>query len=145
MRRSTPEPEPSNARCPGCGLHTLGLPEQAAFCPTCGRRLRAKPTVWSAARRCASLLRRRRPEPPALPAGPRAPVVVGYSNALWRLGWRYESGRGATRNVPEAMRCYTKSAGLGNVEAQARLELGRREPIQVLPLSGDHGPLDLTA
>jgi TPR repeat protein len=95
--------------------------------------------------RCAAAFRRRRPATPTGPVGPRAPVVIGYSKALWRLGWRYEHGRGAVRNVPEAMRCYGKSAGLGNVEAQGRLDVSSREPVQVLSLPADDGPLDTTA
>ena len=69
-------------------------------------------------------------------AGPRSPIVVGYSNALWRLGWRYEHGRGLSRNVSEAIRCYHKSAGLGNAEAAARLDVRAGEPVQVLSLPG---------
>jgi TPR repeat protein len=49
-------------------------------------------------------------------------VLVAYATALFRLGWRYERGRGAPRNVAEAIRCYCKSARLGNRSAAARLD-----------------------
>ena len=61
-------------------------------------------------------------------------MVVGYGNALWRLGWRYEHGRGTPRNVAEAIRCYHKSAGLGNVEAAARLDVRAGEPVPMITL-----------
>ena len=93
--------------------------------------------MWRALALFVEQLRR----PAAIDAGdpgPRAPVVIGYSNALWRLGWRYEHGRGgAMRNVPEAMRCYRKSAGLGNAEAQSRLDGGGRSPVPVVPAPAD--------
>ncbi len=100
--------------------------------------------MWAAAWAVASLLWWGADAPPIDHRGPRAPVVVGYSNALWRLGWRYEHGRGAIRNMPEALRCYSKSAGLGNVEAAARIDSRGPEPAPVLPLQGEDGPLDVT-
>jgi TPR repeat protein len=48
-------------------------------------------------------------------------VVQGYGNALYRLGRRYEFGGGAITNPREALRCYSKSARLGNFWAMARL------------------------
>jgi TPR repeat protein len=48
-------------------------------------------------------------------------VVQGYGNALYRLGRRYELGGGAAPNPREALRCYSKSARLGNFWAMARL------------------------
>jgi len=110
----------NGTRCPGCGRDLCSLPPQASFCPDCRRRLRPQRTFSSIARSLARRLRRS--GPPLDRTSPRAPVVIGYSNALWRLGWRYEHGRGVLRNVPEAMRCYRKSAGLGHVEAAARVE-----------------------
>jgi TPR repeat protein len=99
--------------------------------------------VWTTVRAIASWVWYGAPAPLPDP-GPRAPVVVGYSNALWRLGWRYEFGRGAPRNVPEAMRCYRKSAGLGNVEAQARVA---PQPVVAIPVAAadDEPTLDVTA
>lgn len=67
--------------------------------------------------------------PPPLPplSGPplrnfHSDVLVAYATALFRLGWRYERGRGSPRNLAEAIRCYYKSARLGNHSAAARLE-----------------------
>jgi TPR repeat protein len=51
----------------------------------------------------------------------RAKVVVGFGNALFKLGWRYERGWGVRRNLPEALRCYSKSSKLGNLDAMVRL------------------------
>ena len=68
------------------------------------------------------------PTPPPLPALPSAPlrnfhsdVLIAYASALFRLGWRYERGHGAPRNLAEAIRCYYKSARLGNRSAAERL------------------------
>ena len=110
------------ARCGACGLDLSSTSPRARFCPRCGRRLRQDSSVWAVAQSVAGRLWRAEPGPVAEP-GPRAAVVVGYGNALWRLGWRYEHGRGMSRNVAEAIRCYHKSAGLGNAEAAARLEI----------------------
>jgi TPR repeat protein len=48
-------------------------------------------------------------------------MLLGYANAMYRLGWRYETGLGTGRNVEEAIRCYFKAAKLGNPAALARL------------------------
>lgn len=68
------------------------------------------------------------PTPPPLPPRPlfslndfHSDVLVAYASALFRLGWRYERGHGAHRNPAEAIRCYFKSARLGNVNAADRL------------------------
>ena len=110
----------ADSRCVGCGLDVSTQPPAASFCPACGRRTRAALSPWSLLASLAARLGKRPLS--VVDLGPRAPIVVGYSNALWRLGWRYEHGRGTTRNVPEAMRCYRKSAGLGNAEAKSRLD-----------------------
>jgi TPR repeat protein len=71
-------------------------------------------------------------------AGGRAPIVIGYSNALFSLGWHYERGGGASRNLSEADRCYRKSARLGNLDAMVRLAVGEAaaEPRRVVPVNG---------
>ena len=48
-------------------------------------------------------------------------ILLGYANAMYRLGWRYEIGNGTARNAEEAVRCYFKAAKLGNAAALARL------------------------
>lgn len=53
-------------------------------------------------------------------------ILLGYANAMYKLGFRYESGAGAARNPREAVRCYRKAARLGNPWALARL--APREP-----------------
>jgi TPR repeat protein len=99
-----------------------GLPASARFCPKCGKSLIAVvalPVMES----------RTLPELP-LPAKPLEEgderalpslVLLGFSNAIFRLGWRYEHGQGVWRNANEADRCYSKSARLGNPHAQSRL------------------------
>jgi TPR repeat protein len=71
------------------------------------------------------------PLPPPLPlsalhtvpreAGDTHSLILGYANAMFRLGWRYEKGLGASGNAEEAVRCYFKAAKLGNAPALARL------------------------
>jgi TPR repeat protein len=131
--------------CPGCGGMLVGLPLSARFCPQCGGDLQAlraasasgasaammaasvsgsgscnpRPTSWS-----ASLFQsfRFQPLPPPLPGETRRSlIVIGYARALFRLGSRYESGLGASRNTDEAHRCFSKAARLGDAEARARL------------------------
>jgi hypothetical protein len=63
---------------------------------------------------------------PALAIEPRGgrdthALILGYANAMFRLGWRYENGHGTCRNSHEAVRCYFKAAKLGNTSALARL------------------------
>ena len=136
MHGATVDPTSTPARCGGCAADLSALPTQATFCPGCGRRLRPARSIWRTTASTVARLWRGKPLPP-VPDGPRAPIVVGYGNALWRLGWRYEHGRGTTRNVPEALRCYRKSAGLGNAEAQSRLAVNRAGPTPVLVVEDD--------
>ena len=42
----------------------------------------------------------------------RSLIMLAYANAMLNLGWRYEHGRGAMRNVEEAARCYAKAGRL---------------------------------
>ncbi len=52
-------------------------------------------------------------------SGDRAPILIGYGKAMFQLGQKYESS--GLKNRKEAMRCYRKSARLGNSEAKNRL------------------------
>ena len=52
----------------------------------------------------------------------RAPILIGYGKAMFKLGERYENS--GLKNRKEAMRCYRKSARLGNAEAKSRLTSG---------------------
>jgi TPR repeat protein len=58
-------------------------------------------------------------------------LILGYANAMFRLGWRYENGEGTSRNAHEAVRCYFKAAKLGNGSALARLT--HQETHQLVP------------
>ena len=64
-------------------------------------------------------------------------LILGYANAMFRLGWRYENGHGTSHNAEEAVRCYFKAAKLGNCSARARLTT--RQP-QEPALPGDVAP-----
>ena len=55
-------------------------------------------------------------------------IAAGYSQAMYRLGRRYERGAGARRNRGEASRCYSKAAKLGSAQA-----LDRIIPVRVPP------------
>ena len=74
---------------------------------------------------------------PDVPAKPgRTAILMGYANALYHLGWRYERGAGTPRNLPEAKRCYKKSARLGNLDAVVRLAPDAQdEAVPVVPLT----------
>ena len=78
--------------------------------------------------RAAAWLKLREKEPPhvSTPGVMRAAdshslMLLGYANAMYRLGSRYERALGSERNVDEAIRCYFKAAKLGNADAVARL------------------------
>jgi len=72
--------------------------------------------------------------PDTTPAGRgRTAILIGYANALYHLGWRYECGSGTPRNMPEATRCYKKSARLGNLDAIVRLAPSET-PTPVVPI-----------
>ena len=55
-------------------------------------------------------------------------ILIGYGNAMFNLGRRYEAGQGTARNTDEAIRCYFKAAKLGNHNALARLAPHLSEP-----------------
>jgi TPR repeat protein len=137
--------------CPRCQTNLAHIAASARYCPRCGLNLcppsgippvRVVPLLPSdefartAHARVADWMRLREqldaevttaPRPTLLaPTPPMAPefrslIVLGYSNAMYRLGWRYETGNGTGRNPDEAVRCYCKAAKLGNPAALARL------------------------
>lgn len=112
--------------CPRCGLDTYGSPPAALFEQV---RESALPTPFLDAdwRHLAELSPGDKANPPpvaiaALPSPETSSEILrGYSNALYRLGRRYELGGGPARNRREAFRCYRKAARLGNFMAFARL------------------------
>jgi len=118
--------------CPGCG-RDLSSMDRAIFCPGCGRQLQFCITIRERlANAACSLLSTitfgrfgHGPHLPITEINPdRTPILIGYSNAMFKLGWRYERGQGTFRNLPEALRCYRKSARLGNSDATMRLASG---------------------
>lgn len=148
------------ARCLRCAADLSRLPEAARYCPRCGLDTFAGPPAAVVARAAELGISGRTsgewghvaelfggaapPVDPYSVRGPQAASVVlqGYANALYNLGRRYERGAGTARNLPEAIRCYQKSARLGNIWALARLagrwmaELRHRDtaPADAIPL-----------
>ena len=121
------ETPPAASVCVHCQSSLAGLPASARFCPKCGKSLLA----------VTALPAMEPPTPPELPL-PATPLedgegalpslaLLGFSNAMFRLGWRYEHGQGVWRNAHEAERCYSKSARLGNAHAQSRLAESERQ------------------
>ena len=126
--------------CPRCGSATPPLPASARFCPRCGSTLcsAAAPQRFSDVTIPFALAwQQNAPASPAAPAPdavehlPQSQIVVGYANAMYNLGWRYERGRGTHRNPDEAVRCYHKAAKLGNAPAAERI--GRPDMIPAPP------------
>ena len=136
--------------CRSCGELVADLPPAARYCPGCGTRVRPPLSRLAHLRRFVSGLYAR-PQDEVVATGPTTPILVGYGNALFSLGWRYERGAAARRNLPEAIRCYRKSARLGNEDAAVRLGLSPaaddREATPVLPLDDEpvETPLSRTA
>ncbi len=110
------------------------MPASARFCPKCGTPLapNAPPNSGAATRLDAirraeawlHLVGGTHAVPADRAAGPeptsRSAILRGYAAALYTLARRYEHGR-AHRNPAEAIRCFTKSARLGNAAAARRL------------------------
>jgi TPR repeat protein len=129
--------------CPSCGRDLAGL-DRAIFCPGCGRQLQYRITVRehlvnAACGLLSTITFGRFGHGPHLPPGEintdRTPILIAYSNAMFNLGWRYERGHGSYRNLPEALRCYRKSARLGNLDATVRLAAGdAAKPVRVVPI-----------
>lgn len=121
--------------CRSCGFAVGELPPVARYCPDCGVLVRPTLSGWARTRLRLSRLRWSRRLPDAVPVGPPTRILVGYGNALFSLGWRYERGGGGSRNLPEAIRCYRKSARLGNADAALRLNSSNPvAPVSVLPV-----------
>ena len=133
-------PTAAAARCFRCGSDVSRLPEGARYCPRCGLDTHAGPPAAIVARAAEAHSTALRPAgewqhlfelsesadfPPPLPADvsqePHSVMLQGYSNAMYKLGRRYEVGAGTARIPDEAVRCYFKSARLGNLRALARL------------------------
>src|ERR1700742_3335770 len=124
--------DPATRQCPRCRRDCTDCPPQAKYCVNCGKRLPGPFTIL--ARRALLALYSLR-QPPLLQFGPpigkfyvyrgpadRSLILTGYGNALFHLGRTYEHRPPPTRNLPEALRCYLKSARLGNEQATQRLQ-----------------------
>jgi hypothetical protein len=138
--------------CWRCMSDVAPLPITAKFCPRCGAGLldgagRVLPIPVAAAaaamnpgaaiqayteegrRRIETWLWLRaalaRTSPPGTPPSgglSRTQIVTGYAKAMYHLGERYVAGLSARRNPGEAVRCFMKSARLGNAAAKERLD-----------------------
>jgi Sel1 repeat len=138
-------PHDAQPACPRCQTDLSHVAPAARFCPRCGLNLcppsgvppvpvvpllPSEELARTARSRVEDWMRLRdrldgapavvAPTPP-MSAESRSLIVLGYSNAMYRLGWRYETGNGTGRNADEAVRCYFKAAKLGNPAALARL------------------------
>jgi hypothetical protein len=129
--------------CPGCRLDLSAVYAGARFCPACGKHLVHPSQVLRFLNFCSwtrplALCFRRSKAAVQDAASGRAPIVIGYSNALFTLGWHYERGGGASRNLSEAARCYRKSARLGNLDAMVRLAVREagKEPKRTISVNG---------
>ena len=116
------------ARCQRCSADVSRLPIAARFCPRCGLEIQVADPVYSPMlgdEQVWEELASQWPRVTAAVSSDAQPahslILLGYANAMYNLGFRYELGRGAARNVREAVRCYMKSARLGNPWALARL------------------------
>ena len=116
--------EVGGVRCEECKADLSRVPAEAQYCPRCGRELTAKhggARSWVGS--CLDPMDEEMPPPPFDPNQPvHSQVIFGYAAAMHNLGVRYEEGRkGTPRNMQEAVRCYIKSARLGNDRALDRL------------------------
>ena len=126
------------ARCLRCSADLSRLPDWARYCPRCGLDTHQSPPAailfyatapaggndrffgWEHLRELAAPHPSPVPDPSEIRAHTSV-MLTGYSNAMYNLGHRYETGLGAARNAREAARCYVKAARLGNFWALARL------------------------
>jgi TPR repeat protein len=111
---------PGYPHCSRCHADLTHCFLSARFCPRCGITLAALPGEAPPAVTIPPL------PLPVLAIEPSESrdthaLILGYANAMFRLGWRYENGQGASHNAEEAVRCYFKAAKLGNGSALARL------------------------
>lgn len=127
---------PVTARfCPRCGSAFNGIPRRlpipaAAVGAVLTPGVQIEAYTEEGRRRIAAWLGLRNalsqtaaPVQGALPSrtGARTQIVIGYANAMYHLGTRYEDGLAIKRMPGEAARCFLKSARLGNADAKMRL------------------------
>jgi TPR repeat protein len=93
------EPTAAESRCVHCAAFLNSLPDAARFCPRCGSDLMSDKLRASNSTRPWMIN----------PILGSSAILVGYANALYSLGRRYESGGGLARNRNEAMRVLSQS------------------------------------
>ena len=108
--------------CPTCFDDMASVSTIARFCPRCGNRLPARdaagylipPEESSPLYPVYASLRKELEEKLAneAPQVASSLIILAYANAMLNLGWKYEHGQGAMRNVEEAARCYAKAGKL---------------------------------
>jgi hypothetical protein len=108
--------------CPTCYFDMSGVPVVARFCPKCGVQLPARDAagflippeesspLYPVYRALREDLEGKLSD--ATPQVASSLIILAYANAMLNLGWRYEHGQGAMRNVAEAARCYAKAGRL---------------------------------
>lgn len=108
--------------CPTCYRDMSGVPVVARFCPKCGAQLQARDAkgflippeegspMYPVYRALREDLEAKLTD--ATPQVASSLIILAYANAMLNLGWRYEHGQGALRNVAEAARCYAKAGKL---------------------------------
>jgi hypothetical protein len=108
--------------CPTCYADMSGVPVVARFCPKCGVQLPARDgagylippeessPLYPVYRALREDLEGKLSD--ATPQVASSLIILAYANAMLNLGWRYEHGQGALRNVAEAARCYAKAGRL---------------------------------
>lgn len=169
--RSAATVSAQTARCLRCGADLSRMPAEGRYCPRCGLDSYSSPPAAILSRAAESKLAGTSDplgwsplaELIVCPAGIVAPTVVpsptpsseilrGYANAMYRLGRRYEIG-GWMQNPREAIRCYLKSAQLGNMMAFARLatrwiercdRVAKTSAPKISPTHGADGPISET-
>ena len=92
---------PGATYCRRCDSDVSDVPAEALYCPRCGLRIQRPSPAGDGGDAC----------------GFSSHVTRGYASAMLRLGIRYE----VRHNEHEAVRCYGKSAHLGDVTAKVRL------------------------
>lgn len=142
---SNDEVEPPAANAPAAAVATIEMP-RLVVCPTCFRDMSGVPVAARFCPKCGVQLPARNAEGFLIPPEESSPlfhvyrslrdelegkladetpqvasslIILAYANAMLNLGWRYEHGRGALRNVEEAARCYAKAGRLSEAWGKA--------------------------
>ena len=107
--------------CTNQGCQSFGkyiLPKEAAFCPSCGQKIKASHIGNSSAQNAVNKLHQSPVSKPSPASKPVEPEVVD----LFQLGFNYENGRGVTKDLNLALKYYTQAANYGHQRAINALE-----------------------